>query len=273
LRTLPVWDESRTYEAGRLSAFLDGEGHLTQGAWAGMQLLITQAEGPLNDEIRELWETCGFRAPFKWLRHKARPHEKPVGVSGVLRTVDVLRALGTLRPSRLLRRFATSDVTRLTIKMFPRVEVQSIESSGDGPVVGLTTDPDHTLIADGIVGHNTNVWSRPLLIEAGQRAINRGLVTLREAGLIDELVHFAKTDDGRYEAQVGHDDRVMALLLALRSREENYLPRKAGPPIITEPDLRGVRVADVRDVSTDARRRLSRLLRDAKDGVRSWMQY
>jgi hypothetical protein len=121
-------------------------------------------------------------------------------------------------------------------------------------------------------GWETNVWSRPLLIEAGQRAINRGLITLREAGLLDELVHFAKTDNGRYEAQVGHDDRVMALLLALRTREENYLPRKPGPPIITEPDLRGVRIADMRDVTADAARRLSKILRDrVRDGVKGWM--
>lgn len=123
-------------------------------------------------------------------------------------------------------------------------------------------------------GWETNVWSRPLLIEAGQRAINRNLVTLHESGLIDELTHFAKTDDGRYEAQVGHDDRVMALLLALRSREENYLPRRPGAPVVSDENVRGVRIVEARDVTGDAARRISRILKErVADGLKSWMQF
>jgi len=121
-----------------------------------------------------------------------------------------------------------------------------------------------------LFGWETNVWSRPLLIEAGQRAINRGLVTLYEEGLIDELKHFTKTDDGRYEAEAGHDDRVIALLLALRSREENYIARGV-PPQLSVPDAVGIRVVEGRDVKADAQRRVSRLLRDAKGAVKNWM--
>lgn len=124
-----------------------------------------------------------------------------------------------------------------------------------------------------LFGWETNVWSRPLLIEAGQRAINRGLTTLREEGLIDELTLFTKTDDGKYEAEAGHDDRVMALLLALRTREENYISRVSTPQLSVEDEFTGIRVVEARDVRADAQRRLSRLLRSATSAAKSWMEF
>jgi hypothetical protein len=123
-----------------------------------------------------------------------------------------------------------------------------------------------------LYGWETNAWSRPLLIEAGQRAINRGLVTLYEEGLIDELKHFTKTDDGRYEAEAGHDDRVIALLLALRTREENYVVRVSTPTLSAHDPL-GIRIVEARDVRADAQRRISKLLRTARDAAKHYMQY
>jgi hypothetical protein len=137
--------------------------------------------------------------------------------------------------------------------------------------------PDKVRLDFGrLYGWETNVWSRPLLIEAGQRAINRGLVTLHEDGLLTELLHFSKNDNGKYEAEVGHDDRVIALLLALRSREENHIERAAVPNISAAMDdglPRGLRIVEAREPNADAARRLSKLLRTkAKDAVKSWMQ-
>ena len=123
-------------------------------------------------------------------------------------------------------------------------------------------------------GFETNVWSRPLLIGAGQRAINGGLVTLHESGLLDEIMRFSKADNGKYQASAGHDDRVIGLLLALRSREENYVAPKAPPPISAEFDQLpiGVRIIEARDTSADARRRISKILRERAVGaVKSWM--
>lgn len=77
-----------------------------------------------------------------------------------------------------------------------------------------------------LYGWETNVWSRPLLIEAGRRAINTKLVTIRDRSTLDEMQNFSRIDTGKYEATSGHDDRVMALLIALRSREENYAPAR-----------------------------------------------
>lgn len=139
-----------------------------------------------------------------------------------------------------------------------------------------------------LYGWETNVWSRPLLVGAGQRALNHNLCTLHEDGLLTELMHFSRNDDGKYEAELDHDDRVMALLLALRSREETYVERKLGP-ITTEPDaITGVRVMDATVFQTtsdkagnlttvargDQRRALSRILREkAGKALEHWMSY
>lgn len=142
-----------------------------------------------------------------------------------------------------------------------------------------------------IYGWETNVWSRPLLIEAGQRAINQRLVVIHEDGLLTELTHFTKSDTGKYEAEVGHDDRVLALLLALRSRQENYTPRQHTPAMSDETDFRGVRIVEGGSFAHTAdeqgrmssqastRRRISRLLREstdravrsARDAANRWM--
>lgn len=137
-------------------------------------------------------------------------------------------------------------------------------------------------------GWATNVWSRPILIGAGQRALNHNLCTIHEDGLLTELVHFSRNDDGKYEAEVGHDDRVMALLMALRSREESYVERKLGPQVTAADSVTGIRVMqsdvlqhkmnDKGQMETvargDQRRALSRILREkAGSALKHWLEF
>jgi hypothetical protein len=137
--------------------------------------------------------------------------------------------------------------------------------------------PDHIRRTPAFLyGWATNVWSRPLMVGAGQRAINHNLITIHEDGLLEELTDFSKNDHGKYEAEVGHDDRVMALLLALRSREENYVERRAGPALSTEMEglPTSIRVVEAREPAADAKRRLSKLLRQkASQAAKNWLQY
>lgn len=123
-----------------------------------------------------------------------------------------------------------------------------------------------------VYGWETNVWSRLLLVEAGQDAFNRNKVTLHEDGLIEELLVFSKNDNGKYEAEEGHDDRVMALLIALRSREENY--HLSRPRIHTSAEgPNGVRIVNDIDGRLAERKKLSQQLRQkAQNAVTSWMQ-
>ena len=134
-----------------------------------------------------------------------------------------------------------------------------------------------------LYGWETNVYSRPLLIEAGRRAINTGLAIIRDAGTLGELSRFSRSDSGKYEAEVGHDDRVLALLIALRSREENYsgaAPRTALASDYSLADVkfpRGLRVVTSapageltrRNALAGRKQRLSTAVRQAK----GWMEY
>jgi hypothetical protein len=126
-----------------------------------------------------------------------------------------------------------------------------------------------------LYGWDTNVYSRPLLIESGRRAINRGLLTIHDEATLDEIKHFSKQDSGKYEASAGHDDRVLALLLALRSGEENHGALRAAywMPEMSETDPSGIRIIDVSEPSKMAQNRIRMLLKKkATQATKNWMQ-
>ena len=127
-------------------------------------------------------------------------------------------------------------------------------------------------------GWETNVWSRPYLIEAGRRAVDTKLVTIHDASTLEELHHFSRSDTGKYEASTGHDDRVLALLIALRSREENYAPARK-LIVNTEYSLSpgttigGVRIVHSLDGRMENRAKLHKqLTQDAKKAAKNWME-
>lgn len=124
-------------------------------------------------------------------------------------------------------------------------------------------------------GWDTNVYSRPLLIEAGRRALNKALLKVRDSATLDEIKLFSRQDNGKYEAETGHDDRVLALLLALRTREENYSPIRASllsTPEISAPDQMGVRIIEAMDPSTRGLRKIHTTLKKrAQKAVKDWM--
>jgi len=127
-----------------------------------------------------------------------------------------------------------------------------------------------------LFGWSTNVHSRPLLIESGRRAINNRLITLHDRSTVDEITHFSRQDDGKYAATAGHDDRVMALLLALRSREENFTPISRlviSSGAVTDLDVRGVRTVDVLEAERVGLRRVHQdIKKKAREAVKHfWM--
>lgn len=145
------------------------------------------------------------------------------------------------------------------------------------PWKGKQDRTPHAHTVNRLWGWDTNIYSRPLLIESGRRAINRGMLTLHDMATLDEIRHFSRSDDGHYEAVTGHDDRVMALLLALRSGEENHLDMKASywNPELSEPDLRGVRIIDSSNPNRMTVNRVHRMLQmreRAQRAAKHWTQ-
>lgn len=125
-----------------------------------------------------------------------------------------------------------------------------------------------------IFGWSTNTHTRPLLIEAGRLAIDSGLVIIHDEATVEEARHFSRQDNGKYQATGGHDDRILALLLALRSRMENYAgaARMLEVPM-SDPDLRGVRVIDMSKMRPMRDIHSTLLKQQAKNAVRTFMQF
>lgn len=127
-------------------------------------------------------------------------------------------------------------------------------------------------------GYDTNTYSRPLLIEAGRRAINNRLLTIHDAATLMEIKQFSRQDTGIYEAEAGHDDRVLALLLALRSREENYVGnvnRVISDINFSGPDLMGVRTLDTAEpdrlLVRHVHKAMQKNIKDAKKAAKDWL--
>lgn len=274
VRYLRPWGDARSYEAGKLAGFIDGEGHLAVGKQYGFHLLISQAVGPTADEIRELWHLLGFDETFKWTRHKKRPHEKPVVTTGVIRLPEVLRALGSLRPNRLLRRFQEAGFGRTTVRSLDAVPVRSLTPVGNGPVVGLTTDPDHTLIADGIVGHNTNARTRPRMLARIREVIMEQSAIIHSRRLLNQIADFGEDDHGHTEALAGRDDLLFAFGIALMSRTENYfvMPKQTDPSSLLEPDWSALGLRVRREETPEDRIRRIMSIRGEDDHPRSFME-
>lgn len=133
-------------------------------------------------------------------------------------------------------------------------------------------------VAPKLYGWETNTQTRPLLIEAGRRALNAGLATVHDRSTLDELYNFSRDDKGKYVAEIGHDDRVLALLIAFRSREENYAG--GGGMILSPGELSltelpgGIRILASRGDHAHARMNVHKALsKQARRGAKTWLEY
>jgi len=83
-------------------------------------------------------------------------------------------------------------------------------------VIGLTTDPDHTLIADGIVGHNTNDSTKTMLPQAFNKIFMAGDGAVRSAMLYEQMGRCVDVLPSRRWRVAGKgSDRVLAALIGI----------------------------------------------------------
>lgn len=76
---------------------------------------------------------------------------------------------------------------------------------------------------DGRQGWLTSSANRPALIDQLEAALRTGELHLHDAGTVDQLASFARSDDGRPEAPHGyHDDDVLALGIAWQARRRSF---------------------------------------------------
>jgi DNA polymerase III alpha subunit len=171
------WDTDTSYMAGWLSGFLDGEGSFD--AQHVRRVAATQVDGDVFDRYIVEMERRGFELYIREKSHGPSGHQgsKPcylATVSGGI--VENMRALGTLRPTRLLKRAGEFwDGLRIYSRLSgKRAIVQSATPIGEQEVyaIGTTTK---TLIAEGMLSHNSMLGSNDM----GQGSIIRTYQTYR----------------------------------------------------------------------------------------------
>ena len=135
-----TWDETTTAAGGYLSGFADGEGYL-----GNRTLVLAQKDGPVLERVKELLHRFGFSftiQPGNNCTHLV--------LSG---THEILRFLGTFRPSRLLAKADAAWLGHATPRKF-EITLVSIEPVGLHTLVDIQTT-EHTYVAEGVFTHNS----------------------------------------------------------------------------------------------------------------------
>jgi hypothetical protein len=143
-RGFEPWETDESRDGGWLAGMYDGEGSLNQrqGPKASTQLGLSQKPGELLDRAERLLKERGFETGIY----------DTGGASSLVihNTADVARALGSLRPGRLLAKYEVDRPARA----IAAVEVIGVEPIGRGLIQSISTDI-HTYIGEGFWHHNS----------------------------------------------------------------------------------------------------------------------
>jgi hypothetical protein len=162
IKTLGVdpWEPEETYDAGWLSGFFDGEGHLSAkiGGANGLTTLgYAQIFGPIQERAELLLKERGYEVKNA-VGHADRGDRAVAKARIYGGTAEILRFLGTVRPQRLLNSFPQKFYGgRIYGRLDKAIDhVVSVKQVQDGPVVALGTSTN-TLVAEGLLSHNTKI--------------------------------------------------------------------------------------------------------------------
>lgn len=149
--SLPAWEEEKTWESGYLAGMFDGEGSLVR---SGNQRVLSfyQRESDTLEIVAALLQIRQFECARSSRQRKV--HYQRSGAI-VIRGgwTNILRLLGTVRPSRLLAK-AESCWANAPMNFIPDIAVDSVELCGEQEVMGLSTSTK-TYIAEGLLSHNS----------------------------------------------------------------------------------------------------------------------
>lgn len=147
------WKTGTSYDHGYLKGMADGEGCISGDA----VITIAQLPGVVFDEIGVALKSLNFM-PYELKQHN-KSGVKNWCIGGI---AEVLRFLGEVRPSRLLKKSERAYLDRAIVSNTKSnkeerpncVTVTAIEDVGVGPVVTLQTTTG-TLITEGLLSHNS----------------------------------------------------------------------------------------------------------------------
>ena len=146
------WNALPSFEAGWLAGMFDGEGSLSLGEHGTPKMVLCQVNGPVIDQAQQVMTDLGY-GPNRIARTNTPAHRQPVSNLYVTNGFPgLLRALGELRPVRLLDKWADLDVSTRTVKA-RKVAVVAIEPAGFRDIQQVETSSG-TYIGEGYLMHN-----------------------------------------------------------------------------------------------------------------------
>ena len=160
-RTLPVWDEDQSYEAGYLAGFFDGEGCINQPVKRrgrgerffdehGFKISATQKPNVALQFAENCLSKCGFKHSTRGYTNR---EEKNLAILGGIG--EQLRFLGKVRPWRLLKKFAIGKLMSLRANgEKSNLCLVDVRRAGKQTVYGLQTS-SRTYFSNGFLSHNT----------------------------------------------------------------------------------------------------------------------
>jgi len=149
-RYLDTWSDEEGFDAGWLSGMFDGEGSLGASSRRSYtaHMSLAQREGATAARVREIAGSLGI-ALCEYLQSR---HKDVIGfhVRGGL--PEIMKALGRIRPGRLLSRFSA---TGASLQRVDTDRVIGIMPIGRRPIVMMGTS-SRTYLAEGYGSHNSN---------------------------------------------------------------------------------------------------------------------
>ena len=185
------WETDKSFEAGYLAGFFDGEGWLTYA-----RVGFAQNEGPTLRRVLRLLDCKGFKLSCSGYKRKCQGY--------TFKSDDAIRFIGSVRPQRLLK-----DAWRLWEGLMTwgqnstPATVMALEPCGTQNVVAVQTST-HTFVAEGFLSHNCQIECRVAGWYAGQEDL---LEAFRAKG--DPYCDIASKIYGRTITKVDKMERFM----------------------------------------------------------------
>lgn len=266
-RFLTPWKEDLSYEAGYLAAAFDGEGCLARSKPRGVdgelfcyQLSYNQTDNAMLREARRCLQVLGFDWYESVSKHETNKTKYALYITGGFD--EIARFLGTVRPKRLLEKWAEFDVGAKFLHRKKSVHIVSAEDGGEREIAMLSSSSE-TYFSDGFASHNTNYeWNLYCQLErhflrdkriqfmipgetdahftvAGHRYMltHGDMLGVRGGdGIIGALGPVARgaIKVGRSEAQIGRDFDTMIMC-----HYHTYIPRSEACAVIVNGSMKG----------------------------------
>jgi glycosyltransferase involved in cell wall biosynthesis len=146
------WEVDRSYDAGWLAGFMDGEGFCSKTA-RHVSVGFAQNAGPTLDRALGLLDRFGFTYNITKNNNRKYPEKDHCSVQ----IHKPLRLFGMIRPSRLMHAASRVWDGIRTFSPYSRIDpavILSVEPVGEIELIGTATTTG-TLIAEGFFSHNT----------------------------------------------------------------------------------------------------------------------